>query len=73
MGHVDAVKLLLSHGADPNLQDVGGHTSLHLAMLNTELDADVTQALVTAGADVNLRNFEVGCGALLLAFDSPSL
>jgi ankyrin repeat protein len=59
VGHPDAIKRLLSHGADPNIQDVWGNTTLHLAVLNLDLGSDVVQALITAGADVNIRNIDV--------------
>ena len=59
IGQPEAVKRLLRHGADPNIQDVWGHTSLHLAVLNPDLSPEMVQILITAGADVNLRNTDV--------------
>ena len=56
-GQVDAVRWLLSHGANPNAQ--WSHwgalvTPLHLAALGNH--ADVAHALLDAGADVTIRD-----------------
>lgn len=51
-GHVDAVRLLVEHGADANAREAGDNTSaLHWAAAGARLE--VAQALVDAGADVN--------------------
>ncbi|MBV9494080.1 MAG: ankyrin repeat domain-containing protein [Acidobacteria bacterium] len=50
--HPDAVRLLLEHGADPNLRDTGDRaTPLHYAAANGSLES--VRALLDAGADVH--------------------
>ena len=74
IGQPEAVKRLLRHGADPNIQDVWGHTSLHLAVLNPGMPPELMHALTTAGADVNLRNADVRfllCSSWRLVSDTP--
>lgn len=59
LGSVEDVKLLLSQGADPNARDEGGKPALALASIRTDAQAlEVLQALVQAGADVNLPDAE---------------
>jgi len=49
--HPDALRLLIAHGADPNVRDVGDNASpLHLAAANGELES--VRVLLDAGADV---------------------
>jgi len=60
--HADAVRLLLEHGADPNLRDIGDNASaLHFAAANGNLET--VRILLDAGADVHgagdLHNGEV--------------
>jgi len=62
VGHSDAVRLLLEHGADPNLRDTGDNASaLHFAAANGHLES--VRMLLDAGADVHgagdLHNGEV--------------
>jgi uncharacterized protein len=52
------VKLLLQHGADPRHRAEMGETALLSAVVSG--DAECTQLLVNAGADVNMR-----CGGML--------
>jgi uncharacterized protein len=56
------VKLLLQHGADPRLRSKKGESLLLSAVLSG--DAQCTQLLVNAGADVNAR-----CGLALPSFN----
>jgi len=53
-----AVSALLMHGADPNLSDHKGWTSLHHAatMTYTKDNSDVVRLLLENGADPNLKN-----------------
>ncbi len=51
-GHVDAVRLLLEHGADPNAREEGDNTyPLHWAAAHRHLET--VRALVEAGGDVH--------------------
>jgi ankyrin repeat protein len=50
IAHPEAVRILLEHGADPNVRDVGDNASpLHVAAANGELDS--VRLLLDAGAD----------------------
>ena len=52
VGHADAVRLLLEHGADPNARDVGDNAlPLHFAAGGGPLDS--VKALLDAGSDVH--------------------
>jgi ankyrin repeat protein len=44
----DAVKMLLKLGADPNLQDMGGYTPLHIAVIQGHVD--IVRSLRRGGA-----------------------
>jgi ankyrin repeat protein len=49
-GHVEAVRLLLAHGADPNAREGGDHTyPLHWAAARR--DPEIVRALLDAGGD----------------------
>lgn len=51
-GHVDAVRLLLKHGADPNAREAGDNTyALHWAA--AEGHVETVRALLDAGGDVH--------------------
>lgn len=55
-GHVEAVRCLLKHGADPSWPDSEvGSTPLHCACVTGH--GDCTRELVRAGADVNAADF----------------
>ena len=34
-GHIDAIKVLLEAGADPNIEDEDGKTPLHVTIIHT--------------------------------------
>jgi ankyrin repeat protein len=51
---VDAVKLLLAAGADPDAKTPDGDTALHLAAFAGKLD--IVRALVEGGADPNVKD-----------------
>lgn len=54
---VEAVKLLLSKGADVNLQDVNGNTALHLAAASNGANKqEIIKTLLDAGADSKIVN-----------------
>ncbi len=61
-GEVDAVRMLLSKGADPNARADMGQTALH----NTS-SVDVARLLVEAGADVSATDDEHGTTPLVWA------
>ena len=61
-GDRDAIRLLLTHGADPNAQNDAGGTALMYAIE----DADKVRLLLESGADPNVRSGE-GRTALLIA------
>jgi len=47
--------LLLKSGANPNIQDIFGHTPLHWAMRFN--DPDLIMLLIEHGADLDIQNF----------------
>jgi ankyrin repeat protein len=86
------VRLYLEHGMDPNHQDYEGRTALMAIMvpdqssftlhagesrcLTTSFDSNIVQALLDAGADVNLRDRNGRTALAFLAstrFGSPSM
>lgn len=54
-GCIEVVSLLLRLGANPNVEDKGGHTPLYWVAngCSFETGAEVVRALIVAGADVN--------------------
>ena len=54
----DVVRLLLAHGADPDLREGGGLTPLHRAVFRGFYDVAVL--LLNGGADVNARSTKHG-------------
>jgi hypothetical protein len=64
-GHVEVVRLLLSHGADVNVRS-GGWTPLPLA-LSRGVDFEVAHLLLVHGANVNAREPDLQRTALMLA------
>jgi hypothetical protein len=64
-GHVEVVRLLLSHGADVNARS-GGWTPLPLA-LSRGVDPEVAHLLLAHGANVNAREPDLQRTALMMA------
>ncbi len=52
--HAEIVRLLLEHGANPNVRQRGGLTPLHLAAANN--DVQIIQMLILGGADLHIRS-----------------
>lgn len=65
-GHYKIVKMLLDHGADPNVREQGGFSPLHAAAQNG--DVETIRALLLGGADLSLKS-EDGKTALDIAMD----
>ena len=56
-GHEDAIKLLISNGADLNIQDEEGNTPLHISLYQDE-SASICELLINQGAKLNIKNSE---------------
>ena len=56
MGRIDLMRILLEHGADPNIRDNRGRVPLLLASLLGNIDAEDVTCLLDAGADVNAHD-----------------
>ena len=59
-GETSLVQLLLRHGADPNVMDMdtNGNSALSMAAVSSKSEdeaSDIVQALLAAGASVNLQ------------------
>ncbi len=65
-GHRKIVKLLLDHGADPNIREQGGYTPLHAAAQNG--DEEMIRLLLYGGADLTIKSND-GKTALDLAIE----
>jgi ankyrin repeat protein len=50
------VKLLLEHGADPNIKNKDGITPLHWAVFKSGVHVEVVKLLLEHGADPNIQN-----------------
>ena len=66
-GHTDIARLLLEHGADPNVQNNDGETALTAACSNPRGNRDVITALITAGAELDKRNNDSMTALMCLA------
>lgn len=56
VNNLDAVKTLIQHGANPNIQSKQGTTALMLAMLVKDTNIDIINFLLEHGADVNIKD-----------------
>jgi ankyrin repeat protein len=59
LGQDDTLEILLSHKANPDLQDKQGRTPLHLAIENGQFNS-VTILCEQGSADVNIVDFTNG-------------
>jgi ankyrin repeat protein len=66
-GHLKIVKMLLDHGADPNITEQGGFTPLHAAAENG--DVEMIRLLLFGGADLTLKS-DNGKTAMDVAMDA---
>ena len=53
-GHMDAVRFLLTNGADPDAADASGLTSLHVAVHRREVD--MVEELLQCKASTEVKN-----------------
>ena len=65
--HEKIVKLLLSHGADPNIREEGGFTALHAAAQNGNVE--IIRELLLGGADLTIKSND-GKTAMDVAMDA---
>ena len=63
-GKVDAVKVLLSAGADRTIKDAIGDTWIHYAVRG-DCSKDILQCVIDQGADVNATNMENATSLML--------
>jgi ankyrin repeat protein len=68
--HPDIVKLLLDHGANPDLQNTNGNTALTAASFNGYME--ITKLLMDHGAKLDIRNNR-GHTALTLAYHHDNI
>ena len=54
-GHINALTLLIKHGADVDLQDSDGYKALHFAVYGSDISSEIFSCLIGIGADVNAR------------------
>ena len=53
-GNLSMVKLMLEHGADPNVKNEEGVTAFHRSMFGLKKNAEVTKILIAQGANPNI-------------------
>lgn len=53
-GHLDVIRVLLNHGADPEIEDKDGDRAVHHAAFGDE--PAVIEMLAQSGSDLNARN-----------------
>ena len=53
--HINALTLLIKHGADVDLQDSDGYKALHFAVYGSDISSEILSCLIGVGADVNAR------------------
>lgn len=68
---LDVIRLLLKHGANPNLLDSNGHTCLHVAAYHVDRGIEIITLLKEHGADVNART-EAGVTPLTIALEKDN-
>ena len=56
-GHEEAIKILISNGADLNIQDENGNTPLHIALYQDE-SMSICELLINSGARLDIENSE---------------
>jgi len=66
-GHIRIAKLLLDHGANPNVREQAGYTALHAAAQNG--DIEMIRTLLFGGADLTLKSDD-GKSAMDIAMDA---
>lgn len=69
-GHIDIVRILLSHGANLEQRDADGDTALHYACFGNQ--PDCISLLLSKGADINSVN-STGCSSLHIAINKQLL
>jgi len=58
MGKIRGIQMMLDLGADPNIQDIEGESSLHKAVRCQGNAVRTIETLLSRGADVDLKNIE---------------
>jgi E3 ubiquitin-protein ligase mind-bomb len=69
-GHIDIVRILLTHGANLEQRDADGDTALHYACFGNQ--PDCISLLLSKGADINSIN-STGCSSLHIAINKQLL
>ena len=69
-GHIDIVRILLTHGANLEQRDADGDTALHYACFGNQ--PDCISLLLSKGANINSTN-STGCSSLHIAINKQLL